>query len=61
MLHSYEPTRTLLFVVGKEPTKASQAVLDLLCHVSQDNIVAMVNGSERAQYIQNFSETTQAS
>ena len=57
----YEPTRALLFAIGREPTKASHAVLNLLCHVSQDNIVIIVNGSEIAQYIQIFSETTQAS
>ncbi len=54
MLQSYEPIRALLFAV------ASQTLLDL-CNVSQDNIVIIVNGSEIAQHIQIFSETTQAS
>ena len=33
----------------------------MLRHVSQDTIVTIVNGSEIAQYIQIFVETTQAS
>lgn len=61
MLQPYDPTRALLFAVGRESTKASHVLLNLLCHVSQDNIVMIVNGSEIAQYIQIFSETTQAS
>lgn len=41
--------------------RASHALLDLLCHVSQDNIVIIVSGSEIARDIQIFSETIQAS
>ena len=45
MLQSNEPTRALLFAVGREPIDASHALLNLLCHVSQDNTVIIVNGS----------------
>ena len=61
MLQPYDPTRALLFAVGRESTKASHVLLNLLCHVSRDDIVIIVNGSVIAQYIQIFSETTQAS
>ena len=61
MLQPYDLTRALLFAVGRESTKSSHVPLNLLCHVSQDTIVMIVNGSEIAQYIQIFSETTQAS
>ena len=42
-------------------TKASYLLRNFLCHVNQDKIVTIVSGSEITQYIQIFSETTQAS
>ena len=45
----------------KNPALRLYVVLNLLRHQNQNAIVAIVNGIEIAQYIQNFPETTQAS
>lgn len=57
----FELTRSLLLAEGSDLAKFSHALLIFLCHVSQQKIVTIVSGSEITQYIQIFSETTQAS